>query len=224
MTSLFPDTPWSLVARVAGGNGDTAAVVKPLLERYWQPVFESIKQGWQLSDEQAIGLVDDFLHHFLQPEQLQKLDPAQVKLRSVVRDRLIDFMQVQNIPQAQPKTFAELSWQFAEHVETPASLGTIDEIFDEQWTLLLFHRALLQLQSACHDSADARYQIFVAHDVHGERPSNQQLARRLDISADTIDSLLFAARRQFRGFLLVEISQYNATQADTQAELAWLLT
>lgn len=219
--SLFPETPWSLIARAANAEGDPAALIRPLLERYWQPVYESIRQGLQCSDADALLLVERFLDQLLQPQILATLDPTTTRFRDIVRSHLADFMAEQPTLIAEQVPAIKGKFNLVERVDTGTSHGSPEQIFDEQWTLLLFQRSIDQLKMAA--AATPLFEVFKAHDITGERPPNAELAARLSIEVAEIEPLLFSARRQFRGFLISEVLAYSAEQDHTQAELDWLL-
>jgi DNA-directed RNA polymerase specialized sigma24 family protein len=221
MDSSFPQTPWSLIAQAAADGDDRAALLRQLLERYWQPVHRAIHFGWSVPEPRARELVSAFLHRMLDPALLAALDPEQTRFRDLIKAKLLEFMTeaTRGLDLRSPAPPFEL----AELGDVPPSQGDPVEVFDEQWALLVIHRALERLKQATAEQQPHVYYVFEACDVQGKRPSDAELAQELSIDAESVQPTLQRARRLFRRFIAEEITQYAADQGRAQEELKWLL-
>ena len=144
MESTFPDTPWSLIAEAATSGGDRAALLRQLLERYWQPVHRAIRFGWRIPEPRARELVSAFLRRMLGPALLAALDPEQTRFRDLLKAKLLEFM-TDATHELEARECAP-PFELAEVGDVPPSSGDPAAVFDEQWALLVIHRALERLR------------------------------------------------------------------------------
>jgi hypothetical protein len=221
MEPAFPNTPWSLIAEAAASGGERAAPLRQLLERYWQPVHRAIHLGWKIPEPRARDLVSAFLRRMLDPALLAALDPAQVRFRDLLKAKLIEFMA--NAAHALDARESAPPFELAEMANLPPSSGDPAAVFDEQWVLLVIHRALERLRQATAAKQPHVHAVFDAWDVRGERPADAELARRLGIDAEAVQPALQRARLLFRRFAAEEVQQYSGEHASAREELKWLL-
>ncbi len=221
MEPAFPDTPWSLVAEVAASSGERTAALRQLLERYWQPVHRAIHFGWRVPEPRAQQLVSAFLRRMLDPALLGALDPAQIRFRDLLKAKLIEFM-ADAAHALDAREYAP-PFELAEVAGLPPSHGDPAAVFDEQWVLLVIHRALERLRQTTVAKQPHVHAVFEAWDVRGERPADTELARRLDIDPEAVQPALQRGRLLFRRFAAEEVQQYSAEHASAREELKWLL-
>jgi hypothetical protein len=222
MQSLFPETPWSLIAQAADGSSDKQDLLRQLLERYWQPVYSTMRLVWNVPEREVRDLVQTFLGGLLDPDLLASLDPQQTRFRDFLKAKLHEFMTSRAATAGHIGTPSR-RLQLADLIEVPASTGGSDEVFDEQWMLLVIHRALARLEQATRAKQSYVYQVFAAWDVRGERPADDELARALNIEAAAVQPALQQSRRMFRRFVAGEVSEYAGDQDHAREELQWLL-
>jgi hypothetical protein len=221
MESTFPDTPWSLIVQAATSSDERAALLRQLLERYWQPVHRAIHFGWKVPEPRARELVSAFLHRMLDPALLATLDPDLTRFRDLLKAKLLEFMR--DATRGLDARDCVPPFDLAELGCVPPSNGDPDAVFDEQWALLVIHRALERLKQATAARQSYVYAVFEAWDVRGERPSDTELAQRLAIEAVTVQPALQRARQLFRRFAAEEVQQYASDQDRAREELKWLL-
>jgi len=220
MASLFPQTPWSLVAQAADGHAERRAALQLLLEQYWQPVHNTIRFGWDIDEAETDTLVQRFFNVLLRPDTLAKVDPQTTRFRDFLKAQLNDFMRARD---AEDRTVVREPLLLSAPIATPATTGDPDTVFDEQWVLLVFHRALERLRSTATANGPDQYRVFEARDIHGNRASDADLARELGIPPGNMAMLLKEARRSFRRYVTAEVQQYTAEEPHAREELKWLL-
>ncbi len=220
-TPAFPETPWSLIARQAGGQGDQAhSAMQNLLSLYWQPVYLTIRDGWDLDADSARNLCDQFLHQVLSPESLSRQSQSGGRFRTFVRSELLSFMQ------APPKTdhAGNRSGIVFEELDIPASeLSDPADVFDQQWVTVVFVRALKALSERYSGEREAPFTIFKAIDIDGEQKTIGEISAERGLSPVAGKAALTEARRFFRRKIIEQIYDYAADQQDAGDELAWLL-
>ncbi len=217
----FPETPWSLIAQVRDGVAEKQQAMQQLLERYWQPVAAVLQDTLELPETETRLLVNHFLTGLLNPRQLAELDAKQLRFRDFVKQQLSTFVQEQQTRQDGPSGAGSNSLNLAALVELPPSRGALQEVFDEQWMLLLISRAAQQLQQTSQGHPTPLYELFNAVDMSGEEAHRVQ--QRLEMNAREFNTILTRARKMFRAYLLAEINEYCAERGQAAEELQWLL-
>lgn len=221
--SVFPATPWSLIAQAADGAGEQKELLRALLERYWQPVYRTMRLGWQVPDSEAESLVHTFLLGLLDSETLSKLDPEQTRFRDFLKSKLQNFMSRYDRTTEPEAPSRPQRFELSEFVEVPDSAGDPGEIFDEQWILLVIQRAIRGVAEATRAKQPHVFAVFEAWDVRGECPADEKLAEALAIDPAAVQPALKLARRLFRRFVISEVHEYSGDQARAREELKWLL-
>jgi hypothetical protein len=214
----YPDTPWSLIVQ-AGTDGQTQrALFRTLLQQYWQPVHAVLRAQVDLPAEQLQALLAEFFAEVVGSQWLRELTPEQGQFRTALRSHLIEFLDSGRAAQV-PKSVRPSDMALAKELDLPRSEGEPAQVFDEQWTLLVFLRAVETLKSSASKEA-AR--AFVLVDVEAE-VSEAQLARAMGSSVAQAQAWLRTGRAMFRRLITDAVRQYVADDAHSQEELDWLL-
>ncbi len=206
--SLFPETPWSLIAAQVGGDEDEkASALRRLLSIYWPPVFCAIRDGWEVPVERAELLCHDFLAAVLHDAGGLVQAHAGGRLRDALRDALDDYMQRSAEQPANRDSGIAIK---CDHAALDVA-GAPSEVYDAQWTLLVFEQALQATESSLQGDSATALAVFKAVDVNGD---SQEMPG---------DSALTEARRVFRRELLRLVCDYVSDDEAARVELAWLL-
>lgn len=217
----YPDTPWSLIVQ-AGTDGQTQkALFRTLLQQYWQPVHAVLSEHADVPAADLPALLSAFFTEVVDSQWLQELTPENGQFRTSLKAHLFEFLAAQR---ARPGGLAaELAGapdlELSAALELPRSDGEPEQVFDEQWTLLVFLRAVEALKSSGPEEA-AR--AFVLVDVDAEVPE-AQLAVALDASPAQARDWLRTGRTLFRSLIADAVRAYVADDAHSREELDWLL-
>lgn len=214
----YPDTPWSLIVQ-AGTDGPTQqALFRTLLQQYWQPVHAVLRTQVDLPEEQLSALLAAFFSEVVDSQWLRALTPEQGQFRIALKSHLIEFLASER-SRAEPDQVQPPAMALSAALDLPDSEGAPDQVFDEQWTLLVFLRAVEALKAnASEDVARA----FVLVDVEAQVPESQ-LAETLGVDAPQARDWLRTGRTMFRSLIADAVRQYVADDAHSQEELDWLL-
>lgn len=222
MASQFPDTPWSLIAQAREGHVEKEHAVRQLLEKYWQPVHASLctlNPGGEYDTE---ALVYQFFDIVLSHTSLSQLDPQQTRFRDFLKQRLQEFVEQQDPSDISPATERADSLNLAEPLMLPESLGDVATVFDEQWALLVVHRAIENLRTMTSDRPHL-FSAFQKVDIDGLDQTDRALAADLGLRPEELDNQLLEARKLFRRFVIADLQAYCISREHTGDELRWLL-
>jgi RNA polymerase sigma factor (sigma-70 family) len=231
----FPPTRLSVVARVRDGNEDTRRVAHAdLVEAYWKPVYKYLRLKWHMDPEGAADATQDFFVSVLERRLVARYDPGKARFRTYLRTCLDGFAANQLKAERRLKRGGDarhvpLDFTTAEgelvRIE-PAVPAEVDELFYREWVRALFDRAVADLRI----DAEARgrgvmFEVFARYDLAdaAARPSYEQIARALGITAHMVTNHLAAMRRDFRRIVLDRLREMTGSEAEWESEARRLL-
>ncbi len=231
---LFPNTQWTLVARLHADDSDVSArALNELCTQYHFPLYCLIrKRGFAHHDAQ--DALHDFLAKILRLESFKEMAQQKGRLRSFLSMALMNFLSSRNKNESR-RTRTEISvhdesFQLDPELENRYLLEASDAnaapdvLFDRQWCAQLLQRVLTQLEAAYR--AKGRVRIYITlqpvllnggslcgHDV-------SKLAGDLKVSEGALRAKLSRLLQDYRKLLIHEVRQTVSHPEDVEDELA----
>lgn len=225
MTSAFPQTPWSSILRGKELDDDARReTLRRLLSRYWKPLYQCVRFGWQLEPEPARQRLEEFFYVLLHTDMMRDLDPEKGRFREFLKQHLNEFMSAaKDGPESDaPRDTGIVDAQEAEVEQR--EVGKPDEVFDMSWVELLIERALDRFAEKTGDEGkDGPLSVFRAIDVRPDERSAADLAAELEISVSEVDARLQEGRKRFRRVMAEQVQEYALDDRDAREELRWTI-
>jgi RNA polymerase sigma-70 factor (ECF subfamily) len=196
---------------------------------YWKPVFYYLRaRGYAFQD--AEDLTQAFFVRFLERDWLAPADPARGRFRSFLLKVLSRFAADQS-PQRAPRQVGFEQRLVAisalvgdsERSFEPTDTETPDDVFMRHWARAVIASANRRLKAWCE--ANGRpdwYRIFSTLNLgtdHPTRVTQQDLAKKFNLSRDQIRYGLDQTKRQFVELLRSELAEQVDPSADLEEEI-----
>ncbi|MBI2931136.1 MAG: sigma-70 family RNA polymerase sigma factor [Planctomycetes bacterium] len=230
----FLPTLWTVVLRAKDASApDRREALERLIQVYWKPLYFYIRKSGH-DVEKAKDIIQAFFAEFLEKDFLKYVERDRGKFRTFLVTALKHYVaDLHDRAQAQKRGGGKvvLSFNFAQ-AETeirrePSTEETPDRIFQRQWALGLFKRALQTLRREFSDNGrldefDALKAYFTAGPEHA--PSYADTTKASGISESDVRTKINRARRRYREIILEEIRAYTETDDDAREELRELFS
>jgi RNA polymerase sigma-70 factor (ECF subfamily) len=217
MSTSFPSTRWSLIAR-ASSESDVGSrdLMGELLSCYWRPMLVHLHYKG-LSNESAEDLAQDFVVELLDQNLLSIADPAKGRFRSLLLTALDHFfvsrVRYEQAAKRSPGRLASLDAEDYDHTRGDDAGAAL--AFERAWALDVLAEALSRMEQECADSGEvARWQIFqerIVLPLFSDLPETDYgvLAERFGLGHDKAAmNVLVTAKRQFARVLRDVIREY----------------
>jgi RNA polymerase sigma-70 factor (ECF subfamily) len=233
----FPDTRGSLVAGATSGDTEARArALETLAEAYWRPVYAYVRLKAGREHEEAADLTQEFFARLVEKDWLSRFDPSKARLRTYLRVLVDGLIANESKAKGRVKRGGRLrivSLDFdavRREVEEHGAGGALspEDLFEKEWVRSVFSMAVERFREACAaDGKQLRFALFSAYDLEADaavdRPRYEDLARRFETNAVDVTNQLAAARRDFRGIVLVLLRELTVSDAEFRAEARALL-
>jgi RNA polymerase sigma factor (sigma-70 family) len=231
----FVTTHWSVVAACTrdGENAGAAhAALTQLCRDYWPPLYSFVRRrGYSSADAQ--DLVQGFFAYLLQSKAYAQTDRNKGKFRSFLlasikhyladvwdRERAFkrggdrEFVLLDEVDSAE-KLYAD---------ESSAAILDEEQQYERRWAATLVTRALKRLAAEFGAGSKARIFAELKPFLSGGvgLPSQEEVAKRLDIPVETLRSHLSRLRARYRDTLREEVARTIAIAEDVDEELRHL--
>jgi RNA polymerase sigma-70 factor (ECF subfamily) len=224
----FQTTHWSLVLLAAerGAAGSDDAIAK-LCGDYWQPLYGYVRRCGE-SVHAAQDLTQEFFARLLDKNYLQTADRERGRFRSFLLGALKHFLanerkaaRAQKRGGGQPVLSLDFQSAEAAYLAEPVDERTPDQVFAQQWAVLLLDRVLNRLEEEFSRAGKVpqfqQYRtILVAGD--GQR-SYEAIAAELGMTEAAVKMSVHRLRKRYRALLREEIAQTVANPADVDEEM-----
>jgi RNA polymerase sigma factor (sigma-70 family) len=231
----FPSTRQSIVAAIASDRHEVRrSAYDRLVTAYWKPVFKYVRLKWHATPDDAADLTQGFFLRALEKDFFTGFDPARARFRTYLRTCLDGF--VANTRKADSRlkrgggvTLVPLDFEEAERElqqQASSQVADFDAYFHREWLRSLFATAIGRLRASCASrERTTRFTAFERYDLaqDGPRPTYDELARELGLSASTLTNELAAARREFRRLVLDVLREQCETDEEFEAERRTLI-
>jgi RNA polymerase sigma factor (sigma-70 family) len=231
--AAFATTHWSVVAACTE-DGETAnAALAQLCRDYWPPLYAfARRRGYNPADAQ--DLVQGFFAYLLQNKAYAHTDPTKGKFRSFLLASFKNYMadvwdRARAFKRGGDCEFVLLDEEIdaveASYAREPAAM-TLDEEkqYERAWAAALVARALEGIQTEFGNGSKARlFQAMKPFLTGGVGlPSQEAIARELNMPIDTLRSHLSRLRARYRELLREEVTRTIGAAEDVDEELRHL--
>ncbi len=230
----FPSTLWSEVLSVRDPSDPAYRDrMNRLIERYWAPVFWTLRLRWKYSPEDAADLAQEFFLEVLDGRVVSTVDPLRGSFRTYLRHGLEFFVGDDRKHRKAVKRGGgrtALALDFGDG-QVPAELadetGDPAGVFDRAWAHQLLGDAVRELlETLEREGRKPEADVFRELDLGdpATRPSIRDLAARLGVPKSVLFRHLAEARRRLRSLLLARVREYVADERTLYEELDGLFT
>jgi RNA polymerase sigma-70 factor (ECF subfamily) len=232
----FPLTRYSIVLGTKSENATARELAfGELIAVYWKPVYKYIRLKWQVSNEDAKDLTQEFFAAAFQKAFFDSYDPKRSKFRTFLRicvDGLVANVRKASARIKRGGDIELLSLDFeAAEVElqkTPVSQDSdLEAFFDREWVRSVLALAVEDLQQECRESGKlTHFALFERYDldpaVEG-RPTYAQLAGEFQLPVTQVTNFLAFARSAFRRHTLARLRKITGSDEEFSSEARRLL-
>lgn len=225
----FPDTRWSLIDAILGGDGQCREnAMQDLAKTYWPPVYALLRRRG-LDREQAAELTQAFFSEVVVQRQLfDQADASRGALKSLIRVAVNRFVTDQHRRKNAGPSKSLLSIdQFSDEDDAlrDDKHSDPDELFDRRWALAVLDEALRRCEKHfCIIGKSKHWEAFYDRIIKPSMtmqsaPSHHQVALELGLpSRDESMSFVRVVRKRVLAMIRQIISENTKDPADQQAE------
>jgi len=224
----FQSTLWSVILRAREGSAEERqAALEKLCQIYWPPLYAYLIRKGQ-SREDALDTVQGFFAYFIEKALMDRADPDRGRFRNYILTVLENWLASEYRKARAEKRGggrAPLSFDFGtagaeEHVDPPDK-EVPEDAFNRSWALTVLRRAqdLLRREFESRDLG-AHYLAICSH-LSGEpdRPSYEELSKRLGCSVGEVNALLYSARRRLRDLVRSVLRETVESESEVEQEV-----
>lgn len=233
--AAFKTTHWSVVAACACESEIADAAVAELCHDYWPPLYTfARRRGYSQADAQDI--VQGFFAHLLQTKAYARTKPSKGKFRSFLLASLKNYMSDEWDRTRAVKRGGDYEFVLLEDEidaieaiysrETAAMTLTEEQQYERSWAAALVTSALERIRADFNNGVKAELFIALKPFLTGGvgLPSQESVARQLDMPIDTLRSHLARLRATYRDFVREEVARTIGPADDVDEELRHLRT
>lgn len=224
----FHTTHWSLVLLAAGRDGSSADnALETLCREYWPPLYSFIRRrGAPVAEAQ--DLTQEFFARLLAKNYLRTADRERGRFRAFLIGSLKHFLaNERKAARAQKRGGGQrnLSLDFetaeARYLNEPVDKRTPEQVYEQQWALLLIDRVLKRVEQEFVSSGKGdQFQLLRNVLVIGPNtPSYAEIAADLHSTEAAVKMAVHRLRKRYRELLREEIGQTVADEAEIEEEL-----
>jgi RNA polymerase sigma factor (sigma-70 family) len=229
----FATTHWSIVAACACENETADAALAQLCRDYWPPLYTFARRhGYRPADAQDI--VQGFFAYILQTKAYARTDRIKGKFRSFLLASLKNYMsdvwdKTRALKRGGDYEFVLLDGEIDEVEtlyarETAAMALTEEQQYERSWAAALVARSLERIRAEFNNASKAHLfralEPFLTGGVG--LPSQDLVAKQLDMPIDTLRSHLSRLRAAYRQFVREEVARTIGPADDVDEELRHL--
>jgi len=227
----FPPTRHSIVR---AAKSDDASVREQafdeLIAVYWKPVYKYVRIKWQLSNEDAKDLTQDFFATAYEKTFFDSYDGAKSRFRTFLRvcvDRLVanNRKSAGRIKRGGGTQTLPLDFDEAENelrLIPTASVGNLEEFFEREWVRSLFTLAINDVREQCRETGKAtHFALFERYDLEPSpdgRPSYAELAAEFRLPVTQVTNFLASVRSEFRRSVLDRLRRITSNEDEFRSE------
>lgn len=223
----FPATSWSLVWRLSGEAArDYREGLEKLCARYWKPVYLYVRIAWAKSNEDAKDLTQAFFLWLCEGDALRRYAPERGGFRRYLKLLLGSFVghRERELTRLKRGGGTKIIAIETDPGMADPKAASPEEAFDRAWLAEVLRNASARVRERLESQGrGAQFQVFQEMDLQGEadRPSYEELAGRLGMTATQVRNYLFVVREAVREEIRAELAE--TTQNDQELQEEWNL-
>lgn len=197
-----------------------------LIERYWRPVYWTVRASAGVGEHEARDLTQEFFIRILEGRVIGSVDPAKGSFRAYLRGALKYFLlesreKANRLKRGGGKP--PLSLDFEDAGVEPADLGSEPEVaLDRAWAFQMLREAVEDLDRSLRADGRAREaDVFQAYEMSAEgvKPTYGEVGARFGLGPDDVWNILRMCRKRLRDGLVARIGNYVRSESDIFDEL-----
>jgi RNA polymerase sigma factor (sigma-70 family) len=233
----FPRTQIPLVrATTSTDPAERSQAWAALLESYWKPIYKYLRIKWQISNEDAKDLTQEFFTRALEKNFFEKFDPSRARFRTYLRLVVDGFVANERKSQNRVKRGGGIGHQSLDFAGAEQELASVasrplhdmDEFFHREWVRSLFSLAIENLRRRCQEiDKYVAFSLFERYDLEvasADKPvTYNELAAEFNIPVTQVTNHLSYARRELRRIVLDKLRAATGSEEEFRAEAYHLL-
>jgi RNA polymerase sigma factor (sigma-70 family) len=231
----FATTHWSIVLEAGRGKRnevqpDADAALATLCQNYWFPLYAYVRRRVRDVSE-AQDLTQAFFARLLEKDLLAQATPERGRFRSFLLTAMQNFLtnEWQKGQAAKRGGGARvMSLDFASGDSRlnfePGHDWTAERIFERSWAITLLDRVLARLRDEHVSSGKEKLFELLRPYIGGKRDEGSlaEIAAQLEMTEGAVKVAAHRLRKRYRELLRAELSQTVESEAEIDAEIAWL--
>lgn len=225
----FRTTHWSVIAECAQADETGFAALEQLCRDYWPPLYSfARRRGYSPTDAQ--DMVQGFFAAFLQHKGYAGADRGKGRFRTFMLASFKHYMAnawdrehaLKRGGACQFVLLEELEAVEALYASQPGdSLSDAEQHYEECWAAALVACAMARLRAECEDGSKERLFGELKPYLCGGAglPSQEEIARRLEMPVNTLRSHLSRLRARYGALLREEVARTIGRADDLEEEL-----
>lgn len=215
----FPDTSWSVIARLDATRSEESRVhFEALCRRYWKPLYRYLRVSRRCSNDDAKDLVQGFFLWLMDAEALRKFAPQRGGFRTYLKLLLKGYAWKQDEARARLKRGGGAAIVPLEGIDEPDSAAdSPDAAFESAWREQILREALQRVERRWA-GREEQFRVFREYDVKQAEESYEQLGARLGMTAAAVRTGLAAVREAMREEIRAELAKLTADPAELEEE------
>ena len=229
---IFSTTHWSIV--LAAGRKDSpcaAAALEQLCRAYWYPLYAYVRRRGYGREDAQDG-IQSFFARLLERDLLSRATPQRGRFRSFLLKALQHFLADEHDRAVARKRGAGRPLISLDALEPEARYAleaddgnSPDMLFERRWATTVLEQAWARLEAeyAAKGKADLFRELRRFNSAQESAPGYAEAARALDLSENTLKSLVHRMRQRYQALLRAEIAHTVAEPAEVDEEIRHLL-
>jgi RNA polymerase sigma factor (sigma-70 family) len=211
-----------VIAQLSSADAPARALAyEKVVAAYWKPAYKHVRLKWRASNDDAKDIVQGFFTRALDKSFLQDFDPSRATFRVYLRVCLDRFAANERQRAAREKRGGGMAMAALDPEELESGEENMDDRFHREWMRSLFEQALATLRERCEaENRIMQFRIFERYDLcpGKQRPTYDQLARELGVTAGAVNNYLAAMRRDVRRTVLEKLREITSGEREFQRE------
>jgi RNA polymerase sigma factor (sigma-70 family) len=224
----FATTHWSAIAACALDSDAAQAALTQLCRDYWPPLYSFVRRrGHPPADAQ--DLVQGFFAYILETKAYAQADRQKGKFRTFMAASLKHYIanawdRDRALKRGGDREFVLLDMEAVETLyasEPAATMLDEEQHYEERWAAALVACALARLTAEFGEGPKARLFGELKPFLYGgvNLPSQEEIARRLEMPITTLRSHLSRLRARYGALLREEVARTIGSADDVDEEL-----
>jgi RNA polymerase sigma-70 factor (ECF subfamily) len=228
---MFPATQWTVVLAAGGTpSPESAAALERLCSSYWYPLYAFVRRRGH-SPPDAQDLTQEFFARLLEHNWIAHANRHKGRFRSFLLMAMKRFLskewdKVKTLKRGGQVRLVSLQLDTAEtrYTREPADTRTPEQVFEEQWALVLLDSVLNRLRNDYGQEGKGALFHTLEPCLIGSREAQPYaaLAAEMGMTEGAVKMAVCRLRERYRACLKEEIGHTVASPAEVDEELRHL--